>query len=38
MNDKLNSVRRRTMNKLAEDERKVLKGKRFTLLKIIKDL
>lgn len=38
MNDKLNSVRRRTMNKLEEDERKVLKGKRFTLLKNIENL
>ncbi|MFA7136254.1 MAG: ISL3 family transposase [Bacteroidales bacterium] len=38
MNDKLNSVRRRTMNKLAEDERKILKGKRFTLLKNIENL
>ena len=38
MNDKLNSVRRRTMNKFAQDERKVLKGKRFTLLKNIENL
>ncbi len=33
MNDKLNAVRRKTMNKLEEDEKKILKGKRFTLLK-----
>ena len=37
MNDKLNSVRRRTMNKLAEDEHKILKGKRFNLLKNIEN-
>jgi len=33
MNEKLNVVRRKTMNKLEEDEKKILKGKRFTLLK-----
>ena len=33
MNDKLNTVRRKTMNKLEEDEKKILKGKRFILLK-----
>ncbi len=38
MNDKLNSVRRQTMNKLAKDERKILKGKRFTLQKNIENL
>lgn len=38
MNDKLTDVRRKTMNKLEEDERKVLKGKRFTLVKNIENL
>ncbi len=33
MNDKLNAVRRKTMNKLETDDKKILKGQRFTLLK-----
>lgn len=38
MNDKLNAVRRRTMNKLAEDEKAILKGQRYTLLRNEEDL
>ena len=38
MNDKLNTVRRKTMGKLEKDERTILKGKRFTLLKNIENL
>jgi transposase len=38
MNDKVNTVRRRTMRGLEMDERSILKGKRFTLLKNIENL
>ncbi len=38
MNEKLNQVRRSTMNKLCEEDNKALKGKRFTLLKNIESL
>lgn len=38
MNEKLNQVRRSTMNKLCEEDKKALKGKRFTLLKNIESL
>lgn len=38
MNDKVNTVRRRTMRELEGDERTILKGKRFTLLKNIENL
>lgn len=38
MNDKVNAVRQRTMSQLEGDERKILKGKRFTLLKNIERL
>ena len=38
MNDKLNTVRRKTMRELEKDERSILKGKRFTLLKNIENL
>ena len=38
MNDKLNAVRRTTMNKLEDDEKKALKGKRHTLLRNIEDI
>ena len=38
MNDKVNTVRRRTMRELDKDERSILKGKRFTLLKNIENL
>ncbi len=38
MNDKLNSVRRETMNELCEEDKKALKGKRFFLLRNIESL
>lgn len=38
MNDKLNSVRRDTMNELCDEDKKALKGKRFSLLKNIESL
>ena len=38
MNKKLNAVRRRTMNKLVENEKKVLKGQMYTLLRNEEDL
>jgi len=38
MNDKLNSVRRETMNELCDEDKKALKGKRFSLLKNIESL
>jgi len=38
MNEKLNQVRRSTMNKLCEEDKKALKGKRFTLLRNIESL
>lgn len=38
MNDKLNAVRRETMNELYEEDQKALKGQRFTLLKNIESL
>jgi transposase len=38
MNDKLNSVRRKTMNELCEEDKKSLKGKRFFLLRNIESL
>jgi len=38
MNDKLNSVRRETMNELCEEDKKALKGKRYFLLKNIESL
>ena len=33
MNDKLNSVRKRTMNRLEKEDKKALKGHRYTILK-----
>ncbi|MCK5777067.1 MAG: ISL3 family transposase [Bacteroidales bacterium] len=38
MNNKVNAVRRRTMNKLVEEEKKALKGHMYTLLKNEEDL
>lgn len=38
MNDKLNTIRRKTMNKLNKEEKKTLKGHRFTILRNEEDL
>lgn len=38
MNDRLDKVRRRTMNRLDEDMKKVIKGQRYTLMKNQEDL
>lgn len=38
MNDKLNTVRRKTMSDLKNEEKTILKGKRFTLLRNLENL